>query len=1212
MKKSFTFLLTLVFIVSLSAQQPSWMTYEETKPLKSGTINYLKSYKAYSVDHLQLNKYLRDEIPEQNITGRTRMIELPMPNGKLNHFQIMKSPVMEPELAAKYPEIQTFCGTDGINYIRICITPTSFKAFVLTPSGDVIIESVSPQSVNHYISYFASDIDMDFNLPELRCGVTHENKVENTYESTDKLAELAQSVLGNRPVVLRKLRIAIACTGEWGSRSNLGGGTVASGLAKMAEALTYANAVYEKDFAIHLDMVSGNDRIVFLDPDTDPYNDFESMGGILLGINSSVTNSRIGPNFYEFGHVFHTSCSDVGGIASLSSVCSPTGKGAGVTCWYDPDVAYVAQRIFCHEMGHQFSAEHTFSNCANGASSQKYEPGSGTTIMSYSGLCGATNIQGGGPPHPNFFHANSLQEVISFTRNVITCGVSENTSNTYPVPEILTKQGLYLPISTPFELKGQATDMEDTSLTYSWEQFDNGPYGDQLGAVSETGPLFKVLFPSKDPNRVLPNWNAIINFDNVDNREVLPRNTRNLTFRYVVRDNHPGAGGSSWEQLNLKVTEDAGPFKVSFPNVLADKLIKGVCNLITWDVANTNKSPVNCQKVDILFFKGRDYNNPIILKSNTENDGSEFVDIPNDLATNSKVRVIIKSADNIFFDISDIDISIVESTTPKVQFGVAPNLVNVCLPDNANILIKSCSFGGFTGNLNLFIESGLPQGSTYQFAKNNIGPTDETNLLINLNNLTSKGNFDVVIAAITPNGDTLRDHVIISAIKNDFTDQKLVWPLNGSKNNLEIPYFKWVKSINADAYDFEIATSPTFGNTIVYSQKGILNDSIRPNIVLQENTIYYWRLFSSNFCGSNTASEISVFQTVNKKCTQVLYEGNPVDLFSNSTRSAVSTVNTSGQISDVNVNNVRINADGVSDVSLTLISPKGTRVNLFNYNCANSLDFDCSFDDEAVSGISCPPTNKKRMRAWEKLNKFKGEDVKGDWTLEATAKSTLRSIGRINNFEIEYCADLNIVSPILINNGPLQLNVSETKVIDSPLLLSQDADNTADQLTYTLVSPTNHGSLKLNGVAFPVLLSYGSTFTQKDIDSGKISYSHDGSSNKSDEFSFIVSDGTGGWLGIAVFKINIGPVSTKDHKDNLDILIYPNPSKGVLSIVANEMVYGNTNLKLMNSQGKVLVNKNVIFQKSTDLNLTSLENGIYFLELKNGNSKITKKLILQK
>jgi len=247
MKKSFTFLLTLVFIVSLSAQQPSWMTYEETKPLKSGTINYLKSYKAYSVDHLQLNKYLRDEIPEQNITGRTRTIELPMPNGKLNHFQIMESPVMEPELAAKYPEIQTFCGTDGINYIRICITPTSFKAFVLTPSGDIIIESVSPQSINHYISYFASDIDMDFNLPELRCGVTHENKVENTYESTDKLAELAQSVLGNRPVVLRKLRIAIACTGEWGSRSNLGGGTVASGLAKMAEALTYANAVYEKD-----------------------------------------------------------------------------------------------------------------------------------------------------------------------------------------------------------------------------------------------------------------------------------------------------------------------------------------------------------------------------------------------------------------------------------------------------------------------------------------------------------------------------------------------------------------------------------------------------------------------------------------------------------------------------------------------------------------------------------------------------------------------------------------------------------------------------------------------------------------------------------------------------------------------------------------------------------------------------------------------------
>lgn len=80
-----------------------------------------------------------------------------------------------------------------------------------------------------------------------------------------------------------------------------------------------------------------------------------------------------------------------------------------------------------------------------------------------------------------------------FTREFLTCGVKENTGHTYPTAKVLTPTNLTIPIQTPFELKGEGMDMEDQNLTYSWEQYDNGEYGSQLGDVFPNGPLFKVL-----------------------------------------------------------------------------------------------------------------------------------------------------------------------------------------------------------------------------------------------------------------------------------------------------------------------------------------------------------------------------------------------------------------------------------------------------------------------------------------------------------------------------------------------------------------------------------------------------------------------------------------------------------------------------------------------------------------------------------------------
>ncbi len=643
--------------------------WTEAEAARLGTPGVAVSvYRAMHLDLASLRTLLATAPSEQLVAVRQSqfVISLPLPDGGLGSFRVVDAPIMHPTLATKYPDIKTYLGQgldDRTATVRFSITQFGLHAQILSASGTMLINPWNSATTSDYIVFRKSNAMPSTEILQCTFVPTTEEEIvsQQILESLRNDNTLQTTSIGHE---LRTYRMALASTGEY---TSFHGGTKASGLAAMVVAMTRVNGIYEAEVDIRMVLIANNDTLVYTSSGSDPYTN--NNGSTMLGQNQTTLDNIIGSANYDIGHVFSTGG---GGVAGLRVPCVTGQKARGVTGLSSPvgDPFYVD--YVAHEMGHQWGGNHTFNgssgSCSgNRSASAAYEPGSGTTIMAYAGICGANNTQNFSDP---YFHTKSFDEIVTYStvNTGNTCAVTTLTGNTGPV--VLTTPDYYIPYLTPFMLTGSATDIDGDTLTYCWEQYDLGPAGAPNTPTGDA-PIFRSFNPTLSPTRYFPRLQNIVNNTQTIG-EILPSYARTLNFKVTARDNVAGGAGVNHNNTSVKVyvINTGAPFLVTSPNTAVVWLM-GTQETVTWDVVGTTAAPISAGNVDILLSLDGGFTYPVTLATAVPNNGSAMVTVPA-LAT-TQARVMVRGEGNIFFDISNTNFSI-DVSSGVAEAGIANSI----------------------------------------------------------------------------------------------------------------------------------------------------------------------------------------------------------------------------------------------------------------------------------------------------------------------------------------------------------------------------------------------------------------------------------------------------------------------------------------------------------------------------------------------------------
>lgn len=612
---------------------------------KSAQVKSVRAV-ANNARYMQINQALLND-HFSNLSVATE-ITVPLPNGLSISVKLNPSPILSDDLAQKYPHFMTYQAQQidqPENIGRFSISHLGLFGFFRYNNQWMLLSPRYAGEAQEYTSYWYKDAPTESETAALKADFLLAEPQLNAPQLAQKSVTTGDSI--------HTYKLAISTTGEYSQRL---GGTVENVVAELMNLVNRINQVFLVDLALQFELVDNQD-IIFFDAATDPYTNSDTATDIEA--NQEIVDQAIGSQNYDIGHVLGT---NGGGLAFVGVVCNSSFKARGYTGLNNPQGERFYIDLVAHELGHQLGASHSFnatnsSNCAEDqrSNSSAYEPGSGSTIMSYAGICGSQNLQIDSDP---YFHSISIQNIRDYVESFAgqRCGVESAIDNA--IPQIQLAQSTYtIPANTPFTLTASATDADNDLLTYTWEQFDNGGIVGATNNLSElnsdngSNPLFRSYNPTDTAQRYFPQLSDVL-AARTSLGETYPTTDRSLNFRLTARDNK---GGVNQQDLMVTVTTSNQTFNVDTPTEW-----QGLSEqTVTWDSGDTLNSPINCANVDISLITDTSAPLETSVLAQTPNDGLQSIRVPN--VESSAARLVLRCSDNIFYALSPEAFSIIKS-----------------------------------------------------------------------------------------------------------------------------------------------------------------------------------------------------------------------------------------------------------------------------------------------------------------------------------------------------------------------------------------------------------------------------------------------------------------------------------------------------------------------------------------------------------------------
>ena len=959
------------------AQDNYWKsrTLQSTITTKSIQDLDIKKVKSFVLDEVHFLNTL-----EVNANNKgSRIVYFPTVAGELEAFTVREHTVFASELAKKYPKIKSYIGYGVLNKqdrIRFSVSHKGVQSMIVHGNQQKSTFMQLADATNGIYVVYTRD------AKSAKGDFLCETKSILEKEIPSKALKLVDDQ------TLRTYRIAVSASGEY---TNYHGGAKADALAAINATLTRVNEVFEVDLGIRLELIATTDQVIYTDAATDPY------GGSLNTEAQNTFTTVIGSANYDVGHLFHQGPNG-GNAGSVGTVCNENWKGRAYSSNSVPEGELFDMDYVAHEIGHQFGANHTWSFESEGTFVQA-EPGSGSTIMGYAGITDGNNVAMNGD---DYFHYYSIFQISEYI-NGMGCGTPTSLTNNPPMVSPLLNY--VIPKATAFVLKGEATDPDALDvLTYTWEQLDDGVVTRaNFGPENPSGANFRSRKPTTSPERYFPELERVLQgtLTQVNPAEGSPWETvsdveRDLNFAFTVRDNVVGGGQVSSETMSVRVVNAAGPFVVTSQatNVVYQS---GSSQEITWDVANTNIAPVNAQTVDIYLSTDAGLTFSTLLIEGVVNDGSQMVQIPSVATATARIKVM--ASDNVFYAINTANFT-VNNADVELQFDELE--YTVCQPAELVVPFVYKTNNGFIEE-STFSVYGAPANLGVTFSSNT-ATINNTNLSITFSSTAAvaEGNYSMTILSTSQNNTTpvILNLTINSANYNDVT---LVSPLDMSVEvQMGGPLF-WEQNDNYTSYDVQIATDNAFANVV--ETASTLFTSYNP-INLQPETLYYWRVKPKNECGEGGFGSANSFTTALVSCVDKDAEDLPQDISNIGTPTVQSKITFLDDlpISDVNVT-LNLTHTFLADLTISLISPQGTRVVLTSNSCGDYQDINAVFDD-AADNFECGVGNGAAISGTVKplgsLASFNGESILGDWILEVKDGASSDG-GQLLDFALNIC-----------------------------------------------------------------------------------------------------------------------------------------------------------------------------------------------------------------